>query len=174
MQLISGSPKIVNSADLLPPVVDDDLSVAVDLYMPSVVAVAPVSEIHMMLLSKALMEKTAKSLEVSLISATTMTLAPPASAPVGLELAVCEAAVLLLLWIVVYFLVLLHLSPSSLGLLSAQDSVTPHHHDVSPSLNRKASCHKKEMERNQTATKILSMQTCHYLEERMMLLFKEP
>jgi hypothetical protein len=122
MQLISGSPKIVNSADLLPPVVDDDLSVAVDLYMPSVVAVAPVSEIHMMLLSKALMEKTAKSLEVSLISATTMTLAPPASAPVGLELAVCEAAVLLLLWIVVYFLVLLHLSPSSLGLLSAQDS----------------------------------------------------
>jgi hypothetical protein len=73
-QLISGSPKIVNSADLLPPVVvDDDLSVAVDLYMPLAVALAPVSEIHMMLLSKALTEKTAKSLEVSLISATTMT-----------------------------------------------------------------------------------------------------
>jgi hypothetical protein len=74
MQLISGSPKIVNSADLLPPVVvDDDLSVAVDLYMPLALALAPVSEIHMMLLSKALTEKTAKSLEVSLISATTMT-----------------------------------------------------------------------------------------------------
>ncbi len=64
----------MNSADLLPPVVvDDDLSVAVDLYMPLAVALAPVSEIHMMLLSKALTEKTAKSLEVSLISATTMT-----------------------------------------------------------------------------------------------------
>ncbi len=64
----------MNSADLLPPVVvDDDLSVAVDLYMPLAVVLAPVSEIHMMLLSKALMEKTAKSLEVSLISATTMT-----------------------------------------------------------------------------------------------------
>jgi hypothetical protein len=63
---------------------------------------------------------------------------------VGLELAACEAAVLLLLWIVVYFLVLLLLlSLSSLGLLSAQDSVTPHHHHASPSLNRKASCHKK-------------------------------
>jgi len=75
MQLISGSPKIVNSADLLPVavVVDDDLSVAVDLYMSLAVALAPVSEIHMMLLSKALTEKTAKSLEVSLISAMTMT-----------------------------------------------------------------------------------------------------
>jgi len=73
-QLISGSPKIVNSEDLLAVVVvDDDLSVAVDLYMSLAVAVAPVSEIHMMLLSKALTEKTAKSLEVSLISAMTMT-----------------------------------------------------------------------------------------------------
>lgn len=61
----------------------------------------------------------------------------------GLELAVCEAAVLLLLWSVVYFLVLLLLSPTSLGLLSAQDSVMPYHHHASPSLNRKASCHKK-------------------------------